>query len=143
MHEHRQLVDIDSPTDRPRRFVFVLMDKFTMLCFSAALESLRIANRMSGKELYSWILVGEGGESVTCSAGTSFRLDRDLDDLQRDDTILLCGGIEVQHATTKKLLGWLRRESRKGLLIGGLCTAAYVLARAGEIGHSLSEKGQI
>ncbi len=131
MHEQRQLVEVDSSTDRPRRFVFVLMDKFTMLCFSAALESLRIANRMSGKELYTWVLAGEGGDYVTCSAGTSFRLDQDLSDLQRDDTILLCGGIEVQHATTKKLLGWLRRESRKGLMVGGLCTAAYVLAKAG------------
>lgn len=131
MQEQRQLVDIDGTPDRPRRFVFVLMNKFTMLCFSAALESLRIANRMSGKELYSWVLAGEGGESITCSAGTSFRLDRDLDDLLRDDTILVCGGIDVQYATTKKLLGWLRRESRKGLLVGGLCTAAYVLARAG------------
>jgi len=131
MEQQRQLVEVDSSTDRPRRFVFVLMDKFTMLCFSAALESLRIANRMSGKELYSWVLVGEGGDYVTCSAGTSFRLDLDLNDLQRDDTILLCGGIDVQHATTKKLLGWLRRESRKGLMVGGLCTAAYVLAKAG------------
>jgi len=131
MQEQRQLVEVDSSTDRPRRFVFVLMDKFTMLCFSAALESLRIANRMSGKELYSWVLVGEGGDYITCSAGTSFRLDQDLSDLQRDDTILLCGGIDVQHATTKKLLGWLRRESRKGLMVGGLCTAAYVLAKAG------------
>jgi len=131
MQEQRQLVEIDSDTDRPRRFVFVLMDKFSMLCFSAALESLRIANRMSGKDLYSWVLAGEGGDYVTCSAGTSFRLDQDLSDLQRDDTILLCGGIEVQYATTKKLLGWLRRESRKGLLVGGLCTAAFALAKAG------------
>ena len=131
MQEQRQLVEIDSDSKRPRRFVFVLMNKFSMLCFSAALESLRIANRMSGKELYSWSLAGEGGDFITCSAGTSFRLDQDLTDLQRDDTILLCGGIEVQHATTKKLLGWLRRESRKGLLVGGLCTAAYSLAKAG------------
>jgi transcriptional regulator GlxA family with amidase domain len=30
-----------------RRFVFVLLDQFTMLCFSSAVEALRIANRMS------------------------------------------------------------------------------------------------
>ncbi|MEY8839743.1 AraC family transcriptional regulator, partial [Cribrihabitans sp. XS_ASV171] len=46
-------------------------------------------------------------------------------------TILVCGGIDVQKATTKRLLGWLRRESRKGLSVGGLCTAAYSLAKAG------------
>ena len=34
--------------ERPRRFVFVLLDNFTLLCFAAAVESLRIANRMAG-----------------------------------------------------------------------------------------------
>ncbi|MDC0656673.1 GlxA family transcriptional regulator [Leisingera sp. SS27] len=116
---------------QPKRFVFVLLDKFTLLCFSAAMESLRIANRMAGKELYSWSVVGEGGETVTCSAGTVFQLDSDLDDLQRDDTIMLCGGIDVQGASTKKILSWLRREARKGLMVGGLCTASYTLAKAG------------
>ena len=109
----------------------MLLDKFTLLCFSAAMESLRIANRMAGKELYSWSVVGEGGETVTCSAGTVFQLDSDLDELQRDDTIMLCGGIDVQDASTKKILSWLRREARKGLMVGGLCTASYTLAKAG------------
>ena len=55
----------------------------------------------------------------------------DLDELQRDDTIMLCGGIDVQDASTKKVLSWLRREARKGLMVGGLCTASYTLAKAG------------
>ncbi|MEO0864009.1 MAG: hypothetical protein AAFY39_05350 [Pseudomonadota bacterium] len=42
---------------QPKRFVFVLLDNFTLLCFSAALESLRIANRMAGQDLYSWRIV--------------------------------------------------------------------------------------
>ena len=79
-----------------RRFTFVLLDQFTLLCFSAAMESLRIANRMAGRELYSWKLIGEGGQTVTCSAGTVFQVDSDLNELQRDDTIMVCGGIDVQ-----------------------------------------------
>ncbi|KAE9631826.1 GlxA family transcriptional regulator [Parasedimentitalea maritima] len=131
MHEQKKLVEIDGTQDKPRRFVFVLMNNFSMLSFASALECLRISNRMGNKDLYSWTLIGEGGEGVTCSAGTSFQLDADLGDLQRDDVVLLCSGVQVQSATTKKLLGWLRREARKGLKVGGLCTAAYVLARAG------------
>ncbi|MCA0873392.1 GlxA family transcriptional regulator [Seohaeicola saemankumensis] len=131
MQEQRQVVKVDSDDKRPRRFVFVLLDNFTMLCFSAALESLRIANRMADRTLYSWRLVGEGGDIVHCSAGTGFKVDGDLEELSRDDTILICGGIDVQQATTKRLLGWVRREARKGPVIGGLCTAAYSLARAG------------
>jgi transcriptional regulator GlxA family with amidase domain len=123
--------DAQSRPLKPRRFVFVLLPNFTMLSFASALESLRIANRMGGRELYSWRLIGEGGDTMTCSAGTSFQLDGDLDELNRDDTVLICGGIDVQEATTKRLLGWLRREARKGILIGGLCTAAHTLAKAG------------
>ncbi|MCL4105326.1 UNVERIFIED_CONTAM: hypothetical protein GTU68_055457 [Idotea baltica] len=102
-----------------------------MLCFACALESLRIANRMSGKTLYSWTLQGEGGDAVTCSSGTAFKVDTDFEEVGRDDTVLICGGIDVQAATTKRLLNWVRREARKGPMIGGLCTAAYALAKAG------------
>ena len=122
-----------APADprKPRHFVFALLDNFTLLSFSSAIECLRIANRMAEREAYSWRLVGEGGETVTSSAGVEFRLDGDLDELTRDDTLLLCSGIDVQGATTKRLMGWLRREARKGIMVGGLCTAAFSLAKAG------------
>ncbi|MFT6933429.1 MAG: transcriptional regulator GlxA family with amidase domain [Paracoccaceae bacterium] len=118
-------------TGPTKRYVFVLMDQFTMLCFACAIEALRIANRMSGLPLYSWVLVGEGGESVQCSAGTGYKLDSDLAEFNRDDVILLCGGINVQRATTKRMLNWIRREARKGATVGGLCTAGYTMAKAG------------
>jgi transcriptional regulator GlxA family with amidase domain len=131
MKEQRKVVDVDYKASKPQRFVFVLLDNFTMLSFASALESLRIANRMASRDLYSWILVGEGGDTVSCSAGTQFKLDAGLEELNRDDTVLVCGGIDVQASTTKRLLGWMRREARKGLVMGGLCTAAFTLAKAG------------
>ena len=102
-----------------------------MLCFAAAVESLRIANRMSGYELYTWILLSEDGEPVRCSAGIEFVVQSELQEVLRDDTIMICGGINVQNATTKKVLNWVRREARRGPIIAGLCTAGYTLARAG------------
>nr|WP_040615421.1 GlxA family transcriptional regulator [Oceanicola granulosus] len=126
-----QTVELANPPSRPRRFVFVLLPQFTMLCFACAVEALRIANRMSGRELYSWALAGEGGETASCSLGIRYALDMDLDELDRDDTLMLCGGVDVQAATTKRMLNWLRREARRGVTMGGLCTASYTLARAG------------
>ena len=116
---------------KPKRYVFVLLDNFTLLCFSAAIESLRIANRMAERQLYDWCTVGEGGDVAYCSAGTGFKLDGNLGELTRDDVVMLCGGIDVQAATTKRLLSWMRREARKGVTMAGLCTAAYSLAKAG------------
>ncbi len=126
-----QIIELDEIPRKPRRFVFALLDQFTLLCFAGALETLRIANRMAGADLYSWRILGEGGEWVTCSAGVRFALDADLDELDREDTLLVCGGIDVQGATTKRLLNWLRREARRGVKLGGLCTAGYSLAQAG------------
>ncbi len=131
MHVSDQLVEVQDPLAKPRRFVFVLLESFTMLCFSAAVESLRIANRMSGRELYSWTLMSETGEPVICSGDIEYRVNSELIEVLRDDTVMICGGINVQNVTTKKLLNWLRREARKGPLIAGLCTAGYTLAKAG------------
>lgn len=126
-----QAASRQEPQPRPRRFIFVLMQDFTLLSFASALEALRLANRMSGTRLFDWRIVGEGGGTARCSAGTAFALDGDLPELSRDDTVLLCGGTEVAAATTRRLLNWLRRETRKGATIGGLCTASWALAEAG------------
>lgn len=118
---------------RQRRFVFLLLDRFTMLAFAGAIEPLRIANRVMGRTAYTWRLAGEagaGGEAV-CSNGTAFRLDMGLDEIAREDTVMVCGGIDVAEASSRAILNWLRREARRGVPIGGLCTGAYTLARAG------------
>lgn len=124
-------VKLQNKNSSGKRFAFVLIESFSLLSFASAMDALRIANRMSDQRLYDWILLGDGGKTVSCSAGTSFQLDNDLIELKRDDIIMLCGGIDVQANTSKKLLSWIRRETRKGLAIGGLCTAAYVMAKAG------------
>ena len=131
MLNENSIIKLNTEVKSPKRFVFVLIENFTLLSFSSALDALRIANRMSGKKLYDWIFIGENQELVSCSAGTQFKLDNSLIELHRDDTILLCGGTDIQESTTKKLIGWLRREARRGLVIGGLCTAAYPMAKAG------------
>jgi transcriptional regulator GlxA family with amidase domain len=131
MLNENSVIKFNANVKSPRRFVFVLMENFTLLSFSSALDALRIANRMSGKTLYEWTFIGENEGVVSCSAGTQFKLDNSLIELHRDDTVLLCGGTSIQAATTKKLIGWLRREARRGLTIGGLCTAAYPMAKAG------------
>ena len=120
-----------GPGEPGRRFVFVLLDRFTMLSFACAVESLRIANRQAGAQLYRWTTMGEGGETIRSSAGIAFAVDADLDELTKDDVIVVCGGIDVAQATTKRLLNWLRREARRGAVTGGLCTAGWTLARAG------------
>lgn len=131
MESHRSQVQLSEDPGKPKKFVFVLLEQFTLLPFSAALDCLRIANYTTGKELYKWELQGEGGETVRSSAGVEFTLDSDLGELERDDRIMICSGVNVRNNTSKRLISWLRREARRGGMIGSVCTGTYVLATAG------------
>lgn len=121
------------PSDKPRRFTFLLLDRFTMLPFAAAIEPLRLANRAAGRELYSWRLVGPGKDRATCSNGTKVVLDGGLDDTapERDDVIIVCGGTDIAREATRSVLNWLRKQARGGAAMGAVCTGAWILADAG------------
>ncbi|MFV0300185.1 MAG: GlxA family transcriptional regulator [Paracoccus sp. (in: a-proteobacteria)] len=125
---------------KPRRFTFLLLDRFTMLPFAGAIEALRLANRAAGKELYDWRLVGPQGEVARCSNGSGIVLDGGLEDQpgatermtgRGDQVVVVCGGIDVRKEAVKPVLNWLRRQERAGATIGAVCTGAWVLAEAG------------
>ncbi|GLQ36046.1 AraC family transcriptional regulator [Amylibacter marinus] len=120
-----------SETKPNKRFVFLLLEEFSQLPFTCAVETLRHANRYTGRLIYDWILVGETGETARASNTISFNLNADLIETKRDDVIVVCGGINIKENTTAPVINWLRKEARKGVQIGAICTAPYVLAKAG------------
>ncbi|MBY6152886.1 GlxA family transcriptional regulator [Vannielia litorea] len=125
-----QTLVVEAPA-KPRRFAFLLVPDFSLLSFAGAIDALRLANRTAGAQLYTWQLISEGGEPVAASCGSVFQVDGGLDDLARDEVILVCAGLDVEEKATPKVLAWLRKQARRGLAVGGLCTAGYLLAKAG------------
>ena len=124
----------DGPKER---FVFLLLEQFSMIAFASAIEPLRIANHQISRDLYEWELVSENGETATCSNGATVQVDASLGALDRDQTVVVCGGLGIRDASTKAVLAWLRRESRKGMALGAICTGTQTLAMAGLLGdHS-------
>lgn len=116
---------------KPRRFIFLLLPNYSLIAFSNAIEALRLANRMARREVYEWQVVTENGAPVVCSTGLHIAVDGPLEELGREDTVLVCGGSQVKAAVTPKHLNWARREARRGVAFGGLCTGTYLLAKAG------------
>jgi len=116
---------------RPERFVFLLLEQFTLVAFAGAIEPLRLANRMSGRTLYEWQVVTERGGPVRASNGVVLEAESGLCELGRDAVIVVVGGLNVKAAITRPVLTWLRREARRGLAVGAVCTGAQVMAEAG------------
>lgn len=102
-----------------------------MLALASAVDPLRLANRMSGREIYSWMFVTETGNAVSCSNGARIEADDSLIDLHRDSTIIVASGVDAHEAATKPTLTWLRKQSRIGARIGAVCTGTLIVARAG------------
>jgi AraC family transcriptional regulator, glycine betaine-responsive activator len=116
---------------KARRFIFLVLENATLLSFSCAIEPLRIANRVAGKVLYKWMIAAEDRGGVSFSNGLRVVPDMGLEELDRDDVLLVCGGVKIQSSSTKGALNWLRREARRGVTVGGICTGAWAVARAG------------
>ncbi|HRY24071.1 MAG: GlxA family transcriptional regulator [Geminicoccaceae bacterium] len=117
---------------------FFLVPDFSMISFASAVEPLRIANRLSGRSLYRWLLLSKDGGPVRGSNGISVNVDMAMDRIQASfgqslPTICLASGLHGERYADKDVFAWLRRMDRHGAVIGALCTGAHILAKAGLI----------
>jgi transcriptional regulator GlxA family with amidase domain len=120
-----------TPRELPQRIGLILVPNFSMIAFSAAVETLRLANRTSGRALYQWSLISVDGQPVKASNGIELHPEGNLEAASGLDTVAVCSGTDVQHFQSKTLVSWLRRMARRNADIGALCTGSYILARAG------------
>ena len=124
------MLHIAKPT-APESIGFLLVPNFSMMAFTASIEPLRSANRMSGHQLYDWQVVTKDGEPVNASNGLATMATTSIADARHFPTLIVCAGIDVQRFRDKEVFSWLRRQARNGTRIGAVCTGSHILARAG------------
>lgn len=115
----------------PRSFAFLLIPEFSMMPFSAAIEPLRVANRMRGMSIYRWNTVSIDGKPVMASNGTVVNADLALVDAGPVDAVVVCAGVNAYRHLDKGLAAQLRRLSRRDCMVGSVCSGSIVLADAG------------
>lgn len=124
----------ESTLQLPTRFGFLLVNDFTLISMSSAIETLRMANRVCGTEIYQWRLISADGGPVRASDGVSVNVQSSLADealLQEVDAVVVCGGNRIEVNTTDEVLQWLHAANQRRLALGATCTGSVVLAMAG------------
>ncbi|CUH45445.1 GlxA family transcriptional regulator [Ruegeria atlantica] len=116
---------------QPRHITFILIEEFSHLAFSCAVEPLRIASLVSGQDLYEWSFVSEHSKQAVCSNGSVTLVHGGLDALPKTDQLFVLSGIHMRNHVSRPLLATLRRERARGTAIGALCSGAWLLAEAG------------
>ena len=101
---------------------FLLVPNFSMIAFSAAIEPLRVANRVAGEDLFEWVIASPSDFAVTASNGVRVDTTETIDDLAKCRLVFVCGGIDVQDFTDQKVLNATRRLDRQGAIVGAICT---------------------
>lgn len=120
----------DEPRSETEHFGFLLMPEFSMLSFASVLEPLRMANRVSKKNLYDWQLFSPDNGMVRSSNGIEFAPTRQLEDSTDIDTLIVVAGINPLKHSNGVLHGWLRGLARRGVRLGATSTGPLILARA-------------
>ena len=110
---------------------FLLMPEYTLSTFANAISVLRMANRISGKDLYKYSVFTSDGLQVTSSSGIEVIVDSlpaNPDDL---NMLVVCGGYNIGSHCDKNSINALRAYAKRKIPIAGICTGSYVLAAAG------------
>ncbi|WP_339515520.1 GlxA family transcriptional regulator [Pseudomonas sp. RL_15y_Pfl2_60] len=119
------------PNPLPQTIGFLLLDNFTLISLASAIEPLRMANQLSGKELYRWYTITLTGATVSASDGLNISPDASLSSVPKLDSVIVCGGVDIQRSVTREHLQWLQQQARHGRHIGAVCTGSWALAKAG------------
>lgn len=119
----------------PGRVAILLVPGFAMMSYASALEPLRAANMLAGRELYRWRHISPDGKPVAASSGLTFAVDggagQSPDDDAGTDLVLVCAGGNPARFEHRTSFAWLRALARRGTAIGGVSAGPYILARAG------------
>ena len=111
-------------------FGFLLMPEFSMLSFASVLEPLRMANRISKKQLYNWQIFSPNDDVIRPSNGIEFLPTRKREESADIDTLIVVAGINPMKFSNGELLGWLRDLARRCVRLGATSTGPLILARA-------------
>ncbi|XNS33464.1 GlxA family transcriptional regulator [Halomonas cupida] len=115
----------------PQTIGFLLLDNFTLISLASAIEPLRMANQLSGQELYRWFTLSLDGSAVQASDGLTVTPDTSTTVPLSLDMVVVCGGIAPTQTVANGHISWLRAQSRHLRRFGSVCTGAWALARAG------------
>lgn len=118
-----------------KRVAFILLENFSMMAFTGAVDALVTTNLMKSTTMYEVLVVGSEAAVTVSDLGIEVAADYSLDKFDATslniDVLIVCGGLRVLPKTTSLLRNKLRHADTKDMILGGLWNGAYFLAEAG------------
>ena len=119
------------PVHAPDTIGFLLAPRFSLMAFVCAVEPLRVANRLSRRELYRWETISSDGAPVMASNRMTVVADQSVRDRSRYSKVIVCAGFEPEALYNPRIARWLKSHDRAGTPLGAIDTGSFILAYAG------------
>ncbi len=110
---------------------FLLVDTFAFMPFTSVLEVLRLANRLSGEQLFSWQFFSTHGEPALANNGLTVAVSGGQQDGGSADLAVMCGPHDVFSYRDRLTSAWVCKHASAGATLVAVDTGTYLLARAG------------
>lgn len=115
---------------------FLVLPEYAMVCLLSAIETMRVANRFAGREVFRWQLLSTNGEPVNASNQLALLETKSIEDVPAPKNLFVCSSFNPKSYMSGNALAWLRSLYRRGAVIGAVDTGCYLLAAAGIIRNS-------
>ena len=114
-----------------RQLNFCLCPGLPLFGLVSALEVLRHANRLGGREVYRWSFLCEADEGVLDSNGLWLHPSTRIETARDADISFVVAGFAAWELEMPRLAKWLGNQARQGSVLGGISNGSFVLAGMG------------
>lgn len=115
----------------PYRIAVIVTPRFNLAATTAFLDPFRVANYLNGGTLFRWSLHAAAPGPTEASSGLAIATEPLAALPERPDLAMVSASWTPEDYGDDALLARLRKWARGGVMIGGLDTGAFLLARAG------------
>jgi len=122
---------LSNSSPKATHVAIILLPRFTLLGPGCIVDTLRLANRVAGRDLYGWSVVGLE-PTVISSSHVALNADRTIDDVASltPDAVIVCGGLDGHRYVNRRVLAWLRDLDIRGAITCAVSTGVWSLAKA-------------
>lgn len=106
------------------------------MCLISAVEALRSANFILGKDAYEWQMVSHDGQPVAASNGIVLEAAASIADDIDTDYLFVVASLVYNPPYRARLHSRLQHFARSRIPIGAISNGTWILARAGVLGNA-------
>ena len=112
---------------------FLLIPEYAMVSLLSATETMRVANRFAGREVFRWELLSENGQPVYASNEMALQPHIPMLEADLPRNLIINSSFNPEQHIQPDTVSWVRKVARSGAVLGAIDTGCYLLSAANQL----------